>query len=109
MNIKIILFLLIGLHYPSQAVNLQINEELTIRIGAKQDGESRYTGQAVGILPKGSIVDIPNKYIIRDDSGEVNIDFTLNKWFEEGGKEFIMEEGVGVFHTPVKVIHVCVH
>ena len=105
MNLKVILLILIGIHNPSRAVNLQINEELTLRVGSNSNGESNYTGQPVGILPKGSIVDIPDQYIVRDHSGKVNIDFTLNKWFEEGGHYFQMQNGLNVFHTPIDVIH----
>ena len=104
MNLRAILLIFIGLHCSSKAVNLQINEELTLRIGSNSEGEN-YTGQPVGILPKGSIVDIPDQYIVRDSSGKVDIDFTLNKWFEKGGLYFKMNNGLNVFHTPIDVIH----
>ena len=86
--------------------NIKIKQDLTLRVSAGQDSKNRYIARPVGILPAGSIVDIPNEYIIKDNSGQVNIDFTLQNWFKKGSKEFYSSKGdVYLVYTPIKVVH----
>ena len=101
---RIFIFLLC-ITWPSYSVQVQIQEEMTLRVSEETDS-GNYTGKAVGILPKGSIVDIPRRYVVRDPDGKVNLDFTLQKWFTQGGKTFqIYGEDLALFYTPITVVH----
>ena len=84
---------------------IQIQEELTLRVSEKTDS-GNVIGRPVGILPKGSIVDIPRRYIVKDNDGKINIDFTIQKWFEKGGKTFqTYGEDFALFYTPINIVH----
>ena len=84
---------------------IQIQESLTLRT-AQETEDGRMIGVPVGILPKGSIVDIPKEYIERRADGTLLLDLTIQNWFQNAGKHFETEEdGVSLFYTPVKVIH----
>lgn len=88
-----------GVHSLSYGVSLQIEEEVVLRVE-----DSNNLAKSVGILPKGSIVDIPDEYIVKDSSGQMNIDFTLNKWLQDGSKDFIRND-IRIPHTPITIIH----
>ena len=106
----IYIFLLLGFAPPAVSIigdteKIQISEELTLRVSEKTSSGS-VIGRPVGILPEGSIVDIPRKYIVRDEDGKINIDFTIQKWFEKGGKTFqTYGEDFSLFYTPIKIVH----
>ena len=101
---NILIFLLYSLLSFSHAINIQIQEEMTLRVSEEKG--TRYIGRPVGTLAPGSIVDVPERYVVKDSNGQVDIDFTLQKWFEEGGRSFFVEEeGLHLFYTPITIVH----
>ena len=101
---NILIFLLCSLLSFSHSINIQIQEEMTLRVSEEKG--SRYIGRPVGTLAPGSIVDVPEQYVVKDSNGQVDIDFTLQKWFEEGGRSFFVEEeGLHLFYTPITIVH----
>ena len=101
------LFIFCWYPYWSWTVNVKINKELTLRTSEQHNNNQEQYGKPVGILPKGSIVDIPDQYVIRlPDTGEVDLNQTLVNWLSNGIETFYQaDKEIYLYYTPIKVIH----
>lgn len=62
---------------------------LQVQIGQRvqsygYDAHTQVVNQA-GVLPAGSVVDIPDQYRVTNDGGETDVELTLNNWLRKSG------------------------
>ena len=102
-------FLIIAFCLPpsSFTLSLKVKKDLTLRTDENYTTESGpLAGKPVGILPAGSIVDIPDKHVVKNPNGKVDIDSTLVKWLDEEVKFFWRpDEQLYLHYVPIKVVH----
>ena len=105
--IKVFLILVLCLPPSSFTLSLKIKKDLTLRTDEDYETESGpLSGRPVGILPKGSVVDIPDKYVIKDRRGKVDVESTLIQWLDEEVKHFWRpDEQLYLHYVPVKIVH----
>lgn len=72
-------------------LKVQIDQDIKLRI--KQDGQQ----ERVGLLKRGTIVEIPDQYVV-SKNGKKDLELTLNNWLRQAGhKPPQTEDGPGLF------------
>lgn len=64
----------------SFALKLQIDQDIKLRIN--QDDQQ----ERVGLLKRGTIIEIPDEYVVTKD-GKKNLELTLNNWLKKAGHQ----------------------
>lgn len=73
------------------ALKVQIDQDIKLRI--KQDGQQ----ERVGLLKRGTIVEIPDHYAV-SKNGKKDLELTLNNWLRQAGHKLPQtEDGPGLF------------
>ncbi len=96
--------LTVGLTVAPIAHALKVRVNAQMRIRTMQGQQLNHAG----VLAPGSIIDIPDKYVIMDSAGRVNNEMTLNNWLRNAGYEQRDIDGRGNgerndFFFPVRV------
>lgn len=93
------------------AAEFTLTKNMNLRVAESDSSASR-----LGVLKKGSVVEIPDAYVVRDQSGKMDFDKTLVNWLQKSedagpaqedlSKQFLLSEKSSEKHHffPIKVV-----